>query len=358
MTTDYHYKQMIDSIEDYAIILLDSTGLIQSWNKGAHYIKGWAADDIIGRHFRTFYSDEDQERHLPETYLAEANALGHVQHEGWRVRQDGSRFWGHVTITTLRDEAGSLMGYCKVTYDRTDRLRREQMDRRIRELEARNKEMEQFAYVASHDLSEPLHTIGSFASLLQHDHAPQLDNTGRAYLEQIQTSVRHMKGLITALLHYARIGQYRSLERIDSATVLRSVMTDMHQSIVSAAARITYDPLPVLYAYPAEFTLLMHHLLSNAVKFTRPGVAPRIHISASVQGTTWTFCFADNGVGVDKTDREKAFLMFKRLNSTEAYPGIGVGLAYAKKIAELHHGSIWIENNEPHGSKVCFTINS
>lgn len=358
MTTDYHYKQMINSIEDYAIILLDATGHIQSWNKGAGQIKGWTSSDIIGRHFRTFYTDEDQKRQVPETYLREAAALGHVQHEGWRIRRDGSLFWGHVTITALRDDQGKLIGYSKVAYDRTDKIRREQMDRRLRELEARNKEMEQFAYVASHDLSEPLHTIGSFASLLQLDHADHLDHSGRAYLDQIQTSVKRMRGLITSLLYYARIGQYRSLERVDSAAVLRSVITELHQEIVSSAARITSDPLPVLYAYPSEFTTLMQHLLSNAIKFTPPDVPPRIHISASAQGTVWTFCIADNGMGIAPADRHKAFIMFKRLHSTDAYSGSGVGLAYAKKIAELHHGSIWIENNEPSGSKIYFTINT
>lgn len=358
MTTDYHYKQMIDSIEDYAIILLDAAGRIQSWNKGAQQIKGWSASDVIGQHFRNFYTPEDQQRLLPETYLSEALALGHVQHEGWRVRRDGSLFWGHVTLTALRNEAGRLLGYSKVTYDRTDRLRREEMDRRIRDLEARNKEMEQFAYVASHDLSEPLNTIGSFASLLQHDNAPQLDNTGLAYLDQIQHSVRSMKGLIISLLHYSRIGQYRTLERIDSTVVLRSVMTELHQDIVSAAARITYDALPVVYGYPAEFTMLLQQLLSNAIKFTPPDVAPRVHISASAQGSVWTFCMADNGIGVSDRDKDKAFLMFKRLNNPDDYPGTGVGLAYAKKIAELHHGSIWIESNDPVGSKVCFTINT
>lgn len=358
MTSDYHYKQMIDSIEDYAIILLDAAGHIQSWNKGAEQIKGWSASEIIGTHFRTFYAEEDRNRRLPETYLTEAAALGHVQHEGWRMRHDGSLFWGHVTITALRDETGGITGFCKVTYDRTDRLRREEMDRRMRELEARNKEMEQFAYVASHDLSEPLNTVGSFTSLLQADYGAQLDDTGRAYLSLVQTSVGRMKELITALLHYARIGRYRSLDRIDTAATLRAVMTDMHQTIVASAARISYDHLPVIYAYPTEFGILLQNLLSNAIKFTPPGVTPKIHITATLKGSTWHFCVADNGIGVKEEEREKIFIMFKRLHSSDKYEGSGIGLAYAKKIVEMHNGTIWMEHNEPSGTRVCFTINT
>ncbi|MBS1622474.1 MAG: PAS domain S-box protein [Bacteroidetes bacterium] len=356
MTTDYRYKQMIDSIEDYAIILLDPTGHIQSWNKGAGQIKGWTADEILGRHFRTFYTEEDRQRQLPETYLTEATDLGHVQHEGWRVRRDGSLFWGHVTITALRDESGRISGFCKVTYDRTDRLRREEIDRRMHQLEARNKEMEQFAYVASHDLSEPLNTVGSFASLLASDYAAVLDSTGRAYLTQIQTSVGRMKELITALLHYARIGTYRSLERVDLVALLRSVMTDMHQTIVSSGARISYHDLPTLYAYPIELRVLLQNLLSNAIKFHAPGTVPRIHISAARQHHVWTFCVADNGIGIAAADYDKVFIMFKRLHDQDTYAGSGIGLAYARKIVEMHNGSIWIEPNEPSGIKVCFTI--
>lgn len=358
MTTDYHYKQMIDSVEDYAIILLDATGHIQSWNKGAIQIKGWQPEEIIARHFRTFYTDEDQQRQLPETYLAEAADRGHVQHEGWRMRCDGSLFWGHVTITALRDEQGAISGYCKVTYDLTDRLRREEMDRRMHELEARNKEMEQFAYVASHDLSEPLNTVGSFAYLLETDYGAALDDMGNAYLTQIQTSVGRMKGLIHALLHYARIGQYRSPAQVNMTDLLRSVMTDMHQIIVTSGARITYQDMPVIAAYPVELRQLLQSLLSNAIKFQTTGTTPRIHISAGMRGQTWAFCVADNGIGIAPEDYEKVFIMFKRLHSQEAFAGSGIGLAYAKKIVDMHNGSIWIEPNEPNGVKVCFTLNT
>src|SRR5260221_9193528 len=159
-TSEQRYHEMIEEVEDYAILMLDSNGIIQNWNKGAQKIKGYTEDEIVGNHFRIFYPMADQEGRLPEKLMAEARKMGKAIHEGWRVRKDGRKFWGRIVITALHDEENRGTVFSKVTPDLTERNNAEERIRQYtRQLESQNKELQQFAFAAAHDMKEPLRKI-------------------------------------------------------------------------------------------------------------------------------------------------------------------------------------------------------
>src|SRR3954452_22723627 len=162
-------RLLIDSVADYAIFLLEIDGRVATWNPGAERIKGYKANEIIGRHFSTFYTDVDRDRRYPEHELEVAAEVGRFEDEGWRVRKDGTQFWANVVITAIRDETGELVGFGKVTRDLTDRRRRET-------------ELQRFAAMAAHDLAEPLRTVAGFAELLRRRHAAALPPEAEKYL--------------------------------------------------------------------------------------------------------------------------------------------------------------------------------
>src|SRR5690606_39065495 len=166
--SEERYHKMIDEVQDYAILLLDCDGFIQNWNKGAEKIKGYSEKEIIGKNFRIFYLEEDRKNNLPETLINQAFETGRAQHEGWRLRKDGSKFWGSIVITALHDDEDNIIGFSKVTRDLTERkLAEDQAKSYAMDIEFRNKQLEEYAYIASHDLQEPLRKIQVFSELLE-----------------------------------------------------------------------------------------------------------------------------------------------------------------------------------------------
>ena len=190
---DLRFRLLVESVLDYGIFSMDTGGHITSWNVGAQRIKGYTAEEVSGKHFSIFYTEEDRRGGLPEHVLRTATEQGHFEGEGWRVRKDGTRFWASIVVTALRDEEGALYGFSKVTRDMSDRkalleeLKRhaDELELRVQEREQSNAELEAFAYSVSHDLRAPLRAIVGFAEALQEDCAPALDQQGREYLDEI-----------------------------------------------------------------------------------------------------------------------------------------------------------------------------
>lgn len=357
------YQRMIAEVQDYAILLLDTEGNVQNWNLGAQKIKGYTEQEIVGRNFRIFYLDADREALLPEKLISKAFAAGRATHEGWRVRKDGSVFWGLVVITAVHDADGSTIGFTKVTRDLTERkLAEDQIRNYTKDIEFRNKQLEEFAYIASHDLQEPLRKIQIFAEMLN----SSLDDkeTANRYAAKITASAQRMSNLIKSVLKYSQLSRTEDLyERVDLNNVLENVKKDYDLLIKEKNATLTAVGLPSINAIPVQMHQLLGNLLSNAIKFASQ--EPDIRITArpvlkselddiplaDKDRTFVKIVVADNGVGFDQQYAEQVFKIFKRLTDNA---GTGIGLALCKKIVENHHGHISVASEL--GKGTVFTI--
>jgi len=353
------YNKMVKEVKDYAIIMLDIDGNILNWNNGAEVIKGYTASEILGRNFRIFYSEKDRSERLPEKLLAIAVREGRVHHEGWRIAKNGKSFWGTVTITAMHDEDGNVIGFLKITRDLTDKKSAEDNIRLyIERLENQNMELEQFTYIASHDLQEPLRSMGSLVELLVEQYKGKIDEQADTYLRYIHQSSQRMSLLIKGLLDYSRIGKERERESVDCNEIIETVKTDLAKAIQDSSAIITVKDLPVIQAFPMELKLLFQNLLSNAIKFRKADTIVKVNICAHKIEDGWLFSFCDNGIGMEDRFKEKIFEIFQRLHNKNMYEGTGIGLAHCKKIVALHNGKIWAESAPGKGSQFYFTISA
>jgi two-component system, sensor histidine kinase len=266
------------------------------------------------------------------------------------------------------DEIGMLannFNSMAVELERLEKEKREvnnSLERKVRqrtsELESKNKELEQFAYVASHDLQEPLRTISGFVELLQKEYQDSLGVNGTKYLQYLSQGSDRMKILIKDLLDYSRIGREKEAMAVDCNKLLAEVLADLDKNIRESGASINADHLPSLHAYPTELKLLLQNLITNAVKFRHPDRPPVIRIESVQENGFWKFMVADNGIGIEPQFLDRIFIIFQRLHSRIKYDGSGIGLAHGKKIAELHGGQIWAQSNPGLGSQFFFTISS
>jgi ligand-binding sensor domain-containing protein/signal transduction histidine kinase len=237
-----------------------------------------------------------------------------------------------------------------------ERKARQQADEANKELEKKNIELEQFAYIASHDLQEPLRTTSTSAELLERKYKGKLDESADKCLSFIIHSTDRMRVLISDLLDYSRIGKKKELMKVDCKEIVQAVVSDLGTAIDEAGAIIKVNELPVLDGYSTEIKQLFQNLIINAVKFRKKGVAPDIRIESEKTDGYWKFSVSDNGIGMDPQYGEKIFAIFQRLHTRNEYPGSGIGLSHCKKIAELHKGKIWVDSAPGQGSTFHFTI--
>ena len=228
-----------------------------------------------------------------------------------------------------------------------------------RELSRSNSELEDFAYVASHDLQEPLRAISGYTKLLQAEYLSQLDSTAHEYMDFVIDGTKRMQGLIEALLTYSRVNtQEQILSIVDCNSVVQEAITNLQTSIEESRAKIIYRDLPRLTADRSQLVQLFQNLLSNAVKFRRSDTAPQITIQARFLSDErqWLFSLEDNGIGIKPEYYDRIFKIFKRLHTQREFSGTGVGLALCRKIVERHEGKIWVESQLDNGSVFFFTL--
>ncbi|AWH84309.1 PAS domain-containing sensor histidine kinase [Flavobacterium album] len=361
--SEERYHKMIEEVQDYAIILLDHDGYILNWNLGAQKIKGYTEEEIIGKNFRIFYQKHDQEGKLPEKLITRALYTGRATHEGWRVRKDGSTFWGSVVITALHDDENNIIGFTKVTRDLTERkLADDRMQNYALEIEFRNKQLEEYAYIASHDLQEPLRKIQIFAEMLETNISDP--EKAKKQLEKINLAAKRMSSLIKDVLKYSQLSRADELfEDVSLNTVIASIKDDFELLIEQKQVVIVQNDLPVLKGIPIQLNQLFANLINNSIKFSSDNPVIEIysenagideisnypglnhsqgHVKISVK---------DNGVGFEQQYGEQVFRMFKRLTDNS---GTGIGLALCKKIVENHNGHISVSSEPGKGTE--FTI--
>lgn len=271
-------------------------------------------------------------------------------------RPNGTRLHILPHPQLVRDSSGKIIGGINMLIDITDRKAAERNLEKIAEdLSRSNKELEEFAYVASHDLREPLHVVSTFSDLLERRAKETLDDDSKRYIQFIRDGIFQARTLIRELLEYSRIGQEKSFEPVDIASVIKETMNHMKISIQKYEARIRFGKLPVIRANRIEMGQLFQNLISNSIKY-RSKRTPDIRISFKETNLNWIFSVKDNGIGIDKEFHERVFAMFQRLHSKSDHSGSGIGLAICKKIIEHHGGKIWLESKRGRGTTFHFTI--
>ncbi len=253
---------------------------------------------------------------------------------------------------------GEIESLLVVSHDVTQRKQlEEELKATVKELRHSNEELRQFAYVASHDLQEPLRTITSFTQLIERRYKDKLDSDADEFIEYIVDAAKRMQTLINDLLNYSRVAtKKKEIELIDIEEVFNSVLNNLNTAIYENDAEITHENLPKIMAEPGQMIQLFQNLIGNAIKFRKPEIPPKIHIKAHKDKNEYIFSVADNGIGMEPQYAERIFTIFQRLHTKEEYEGTGIGLAISKRVIELHGGQIWVESELGKGSTFYFTI--
>ncbi|MDP4131207.1 MAG: PAS domain S-box protein [Bacteroidota bacterium] len=367
--SEERYHKMIEEVEDYAILLLDRDGIVQNWNKGAERIKGYTQEEIVGKNFRIFYLPEDREKKLPEQLMEQAVREGKALHEGWRLRKDGTRFWGSIVITTLHDEHGQIMGFSKVTRDLTDiKAATDQIKDYARELEFQNKELQQFAYAAAHDLKEPLRKLQFYLSAIVETLAEKIPDKEKTYLNNSVSSAERMSSLIEDLLRYSATSMVADqFEAVDLTAVMEEVKNFYQDYLADGSISIRMNGPAGIWGIKFQIRQLFDNLIGNAIKYGQKDHPVQIDVSCAREyhqfagepglnpvKSYFKITIRDNGIGFEPEHAQKIFDLFQRLHSRSEYPGSGVGLAICKKIVQNHKGFIEAEGKPGEGS--AFTI--
>jgi PAS domain S-box-containing protein len=472
-------RLLIEGVQEYAIFLLDPQGTVVSWNAGAERIKGYKAEEVIGKNFSCFYPREDIDRGRPQADLRRAAANGRSDTETWRVRKDGSRFWSNLVITAARGPSGTLLGFSEISHDITERkesdakyrglleaapdamvvvnqageivllnlqaqkqfgyhgdeLVGQQVKRiipegfaerliadgtrsaaealaqqigagielqgrhkngsdfpieimlsplasregtlvtaairditvrkaaeahlvkTVAELKRSNDELKHFAYVASHDLQEPLRMVASYTQLLAKRYRGKLDADADEFIGFAVDGCNRMQQMIRDLLTYSGAGtSLTGLQTISSEHALQVALANLRVAIEESGASVSHDALPIVTTDDTQLTQIFQNLIGNAIKY-RGSRAPRIHVSARTEGRKERiFSVRDNGMGIDSQYFDRIFVLFQRLHGRGEFAGTGIGLSICKKILERIGGRIWVESQLDHGSTFHFAL--
>jgi PAS domain S-box-containing protein len=364
------FRLLVEGVSDYGIYMLDPRGYVVSWNEGAKNRQGYSPEEIIGKHYSCFFTDEDIAAGKPMQELEQATAEGRLEFEEWRVRKDGSRFWGAVLLTPLRDGDGQVRGFSKVTRDITERKQAEQfrrevnirLERRVAErtaqLEAANKELEAFSYTVSHDLRAPLRHIDGFVQLLNKREGERLEPTSARYLRIVAEAANKMGKLIDELLALSRTGRIdMKMQRIELNSLLDEVRRELAPLMSNRKIRWDVSKLPPVEGDSTLIKLVLINLLSNALKYTSPRREALIEIGSGPGENGHAVIFVkDNGVGFNMKYKEKLFGVFQRLHRDEEFEGTGIGLATVRRIIHRHGGRVWGESVLEGGATFYFSV--
>jgi PAS domain S-box-containing protein len=368
-TSEQRFRLLVQAVRDYAIFMLDPSGVIVSWNAGAERLKGYRAEEIIGQHFSVFYSERDRASGHPEEELTEALRSGSFQEEGWRIRKDGSRFWASVLITAVLDEQSQLVGFAKVTRDVTERrdaeeqLRRanEDLERRVRqrteELTIANGELEAFSYSVSHDLKAPLRSLDGFSRMLIERANDRLTEQERDYLQRIRRASQRMTTLTDAMLALSRLTSAPiAVQRVDLSRLVREIAAELSQAEPDRVVQFEVVGEAFADADPRLARIAIDNLVRNAWKFTRKQPEPRIEFGCESSADGAMFFVRDNGVGFDMGQVDRLFIPFQRLHRASDFEGTGIGLATVNRVLRRHGGRVWARAEPGAGATFYFTF--
>jgi hypothetical protein len=363
-SSEERFRLLVTAVADYGIFMLDPSGHIASWNEGAQRIKGYTADEIIGRHFSTFYPEERVAEGFPEYELETAAREGRFEDEGWRIRKDGTRFWANVVITALRNASGVLIGFAKVTRDLSERRAAEEQRvvdaQRVAAAEAANRAKSEFLASMSHELRTPLNAIGGYADLLTEGIYGPVVAAQQEVLQRIRRSQQHLLTIITDLLNYSRIeaGQLTyDLAPVPVASMIDTVAAMIEPQALRKGVAFDRGGCPaqaVARVDRARAEQIILNLLSNAVKFTPEG--GRISVSCGAVGPRVAIRVRDTGPGIPPDKLEAIFEPFVQLGRALNSPheGTGLGLAISRDLARAMGGDVTVASAP--GAGATFTL--
>ncbi len=352
------FRFVTQSVAD-AIVSIDRDGQLVSWNASAEQIFGYSEEDALGRNVTFIMPEEYRERHatglrnLRET--GDSGLLG-TAHEFEGLRRNGQRFPLELSLSRWTMENHAF--FTAILRDITARKTAENvLIAQTEELERSNAELEQFAYVASHDLQEPLRMVTSYMGLLQKRYAGTLDDQADEFIGFAAEGAKRMQHLIKDLLQYSRVSTGgKAFAPTDFEKVFDLAVMNLQSRIEETQAVITHDPLPELDADESQMVRLLQNVIGNALKYGKPDVTPTVHIFAAPGDGGWTFRVVDNGIGIAPEYFERIFMVFQRLHGRDEYEGTGIGLAVCRKIVDRHGGRIWVESESGEGATFGFYL--
>ncbi len=352
-----HFRLVVESAPN-AFIMSDSSGTIQLVNAQAEKMFGYERDDFVGQKIELLVPQAFAHIHHKNRksfYKAPASRYFGPGSALYAVRSNNTEFPVEIGLTPVRTE-NDMMVLASII-DITERKKQESIiNQQVIELKIRNQEMEQFNYIASHDLQEPLRTLSNYIMLLEEDYSEILNDEIKEHLKTMDNAVSRMKLLVRSILDFGRLGQDKKLTYIDSKTIVNNVITDLGGLIESTGATIAIDTnLPKFYGYEIELRQLFQNLINNALKFKKESIPVKINIGCTIT-EKYEFYVRDDGIGIDTRYSKRIFEIFKKLNKESEFAGDGIGLANCKKIAEIHGGKIWVESTLGEGSTFKFTI--
>ena len=364
--SEERFRLLVQGVQDYGIFMLDPDGTIAGWNEGARRIKGYEADEIVGRHFSVFYPEEDLARGKPAMELEVAARDGRFEEEGWRLRKDGGRFWAHVIIIALRNDAGEVMGFAKVTRDLTDRraaeLKAIEDARKVARAEAASRAKSELLAVLSHELRTPLTSIGAYVDILAFGIQGPLTEPQREALERIRQGHRHLSMLVTDLLNFGMVQAGRITFRVAQVR-----LADVAEAVRPLTDPLAYergvevewqepDEAVVAHGDAARLQQILVNLVTNAIKYNDPGGSVRVrHL---VRDGKAVLEVADTGPGIPAEDVEAIFEPFTQLGRslTSTHEGTGLGLAISRQLARGMDGELGVSSAAGEGSTFVLSV--
>lgn len=351
-------RKLSSAVEQSAsiIIITDMKGNIEYVNPKFTRVTGYSSEEILGKNPNVLKSTETTKEVYSKLWSTITSG-GEWHGELHNKKKNGESYWAQVSISPIKNMDGITTHYLGVQEDITERRKAQSaLQNYAKELERSNEELQQFAYVASHDLQEPLRMITSYLTLLENRYKDKLDEDADEFIGYAVDGAKRMKQLIKDLLQLSRVGTHgKSFQKTNCEAILEKTLNNLEVAIIENQLEITHDPLPVVKADDFQLLQLFQNLISNAVKF-RSEKPPKIHVGAKSKNGEWVFSIKDNGIGIEKDYEKRIFVIFQRLHTNSEYPGTGIGLALCKKIVERHGGHIWFESEPGEGSTFYFTI--
>jgi PAS domain S-box-containing protein len=353
------FQGLLEAAPD-AVVIVDADGVIRIVNRQTEVLFGYRREDLLGSPVEVLLPQRSRQRHVSHRTNYTGDPHTRPMGTGMELfgqRHDGTEFPVEISLSPMHASAGTF-----VISSIRDISQRKQVEQQLRETAAdlarSNAELEQFAYVASHDLQEPLRMVASYTQLLARRYAGKLDSDADEFIGFAVDGAKRMQDLINDLLAYSRVGtRPLQVQDVDSQELVDGVVADLAAAVSDAEATIVYAGLPVVRGDQTQLRQLFQNLITNAIKF-RGARSPEVRITAEPHGNDWQFGVHDNGIGIEPQYLERIFVLFQRLHTRAEYPGTGIGLAICKKIVERHDGRIWVDSEPGEGTTFRFTLHA